>query len=173
MIVITPAQALRIGFIVVPVLFALSAYFTRAARRRVTAALVAALAFGVSNLLWDQVAFRMGWWSYPAFQENDWWRLIYLPAGLVSGGAFGLIGWRVTRRYGTIGFVIFILLWSIWGMIHDFGGGAAFQSSNLMVFEQGIVPVIADGMLYATCQLAAQAFLYRMGGSAEADRLRS
>ena len=92
MFVLTPAQALLIGFIVAPSLFALSAYFTRAARKRVIAALFAAVAFGLANLVWDQVAFRMGWWSYPAFQKNDWWMLLYLPAGLVSGGAFGLVG---------------------------------------------------------------------------------
>jgi hypothetical protein len=172
MFTLTPKQALLIGFIVAPVLFALSAYFTRANRKRILAALAAALAFGIGNLLWDQVAFRMGWWSYPAFQENDWWMLLYLPAGLVAGGAFGLIGWRVARRYGTTGFVIFILLWSIWGITHDFGGGSAFQSSNLMAFAPGVVPVIADGVLYATCQLAAQGVLRLIGGPANAGPLR-
>ena len=133
---LTPRQALLIGFIVAPLLFGLSAYFTRANRKRILAALLAALAFGLGNLLWDQLAFR-------------------------------------TRRYGRAGFVIFILIWSIWGIIHDFGGGAAFQSSNLMAFAPGPVPVIADGILYATCQLAAQGILCLVAGPANADPLRT
>jgi len=170
---LAPRQALLIGFIVAPLLFGLSAYFTRANRKRILAALLAALAFGLGNILWDQLAFRLGWWSYPAFQANNWWPVLYIPAGLVAGGAFGLIGWRVTRRYSRAGFIIFILIWSIWGIIHDFGGGAAFQSSNLMTFASGPVPVIADGILYATCQLAAQGILYVVAGPAKADPLRT
>jgi len=173
LLTLTPGQALLIGAIVAPTLFALSAYFTRANRKRILAASAAALAFGIGNLLWDQVAFRLGWWTYPAFQSHSWWPILYLPAGLVAGGAFGLIGWRVARRYGKTGFVLFILLWSVWGMIHDFGGGAAFQSSNLMAFGSGWTPVVADGILYATCQLAAQGVLYLIGGPANADVLRS
>ena len=160
MAVITPSQALLIGFIVAPILIAVSAYFTRASRRLILSGLAASVAFGLSNLLWDQVAFRLGWWSYPAFQQNDWWMLLYVPSGLVAGGAFGLIGWRLAHRYGTRGFVLFILLWSLWGIVHDFGGGAAFQSSSLMIFAPGPIPVLADGLLYATCQLAAQGVLY-------------
>lgn len=173
MLVITPIQALWIGFIVAPLLFGLTAYFTRANRERILAAVAAALTYGLVNIIWDQVAFRMDWWSYPAFQNYGWWPIIYVPAGLVAGGAFGLIGWRVSRRYGSKGFIFFILLWSVWGMIHDFGGGAAFQSSNLMAFGPGLIPVIADGLLYATCQLAAQGVLYLVGGPASADALRS
>ncbi len=57
-------------------------------------------------------------------------------------------------------------------MIHDFGGEAAFQSSNLMTFAPGLTPIIADGLLYATCQLAAQGILHLVGGPANADPLR-
>jgi hypothetical protein len=171
--ILTPQQALLIGFIVAPLLFSLSAYFTRANKKRILAALVAGLAFGLANLLWDQAAFRLGWWSYPAWQKNSWWPLLYLPSGIVAGGAFGLIGWRAARRWGTKGFVLFIVIWSVWGMIHDFGGGAAFQSSNLMSFAPGPAPIIADGLLYASCQLAAQGALLLIAGPAAADDLRT
>lgn len=171
--VLSPQRALLIGFILAPILFGLSAYFTRANQKRIIAALIAALAFGLGNLLWDQIAFRMGWWSYPAFQKTNWWMLLYIPSGLVAGGAFGLIGWRVARRYGSIGFVVFILLWSIWGIIHDFGGGTAFQSSNLMAFAPGPIPVILDGILYASCQLFAQWTQYLVVGTPTADTLRA
>lgn len=39
MFTLTPQQALLIGFIVAPILFALCAYFTRAAVRRIAGAL--------------------------------------------------------------------------------------------------------------------------------------
>jgi hypothetical protein len=163
---LTPQKAILIGFIVAPILFSLSAYFTRANRRQIIAALAASLAFGFGNLVWDQIAFRAGWWSYPAFQKFAWWLILYIPSGMVAGGAFGLIGWWITQRYGSRGLIIFILTWSIWGMIHDFGGGAAFQSSNLMVFAPGPIPVIMDGLLYATCQLLAQGTLRWVAGLA-------
>jgi hypothetical protein len=171
--ILAPQQALLIGFIVAPLLFGLSAYFTRANRRRIFAALLAGLAFGFGNLLWDQIAFRMDWWTYPAFQTITWWMTLYIPSGLVAGGAFGLIGWRVTRRFGRTGFVLFILFWSLWGILHDFGGGAAFQSSNLMAFAAGPIPVIMDGILYATCQLVAQVTIYLIAGPSNVDPLRN
>jgi hypothetical protein len=170
---ITPQQALLIGAIVAPLLFGLSAYFTRANRKRIRAGLVAGLAFGIGNVLWDQVAFRAGWWSYPAFEKLDWWWALYLPSGLVAGGAFGLIGWRVDRRYGPKGLALFILTWSLWGVLHDFGGVAAFGSSNLMEFAPGLLPLIADAGLYASCQLLAQGTLRLIGGPASSDPLRS
>ena len=89
---LTPPLIFTIGFIVAPVLFALSAYFTRANGRRMAGSLVGAAADSPFNILWDRVAAAAGWWTYPfALTWVDTVPL-YIPAGLVAGGAFGLIG---------------------------------------------------------------------------------
>ena len=101
MFTLTPSQALLIGFIVAPTLFALSAYFTRAGTRRIIGALVGAATYSIVNIAYDRVAARFGWWTYPAWLGNGQFPLTaYALAGLVGGGAFGLVGWRVIRRWG-------------------------------------------------------------------------
>ena len=74
----------------------------------------------------------------------------------MAGGAFGLIGWWFTRRYGGKGLVLFLIGWTAWGVIHDFGGALVFASSNLIQFAPGPVPVVADAALYASCGALAQ-----------------
>jgi hypothetical protein len=56
-------------------------------------------------------------------------------------------------------------------VIHDVVGSAAFASSNLMVFGQGIVPVLADWVVYATCGALAQLAMWLVAGPPEADPL--
>src|SRR5258708_24193560 len=108
---LTLPQVLTIGYIVAPVLFARSAYFTRATRRRVAGALVAAVAYAAGNIIWDRLAAAAGgWWTYPFLHGWVETVLLYIPAGLVAGGAFGLIGWRVSRRWpGGRGLLAFLL----------------------------------------------------------------
>ena len=62
---LTPLQALRIGFVVAPILFLASAYLTRADRRRIVGALAGAAAYGVLTYGWDRLAATVGWWHYP------------------------------------------------------------------------------------------------------------
>jgi membrane-bound metal-dependent hydrolase YbcI (DUF457 family) len=88
----TPSLTLIIGYIVAPVLFGLSAYFTRATRRRLAGALVAAVAYAALNIVWDRVAAAAGWWIFPFAPTWVDTAPLYIPAGLVAGGAFGLVG---------------------------------------------------------------------------------
>jgi len=169
--ILDPKTTLWIGAMVGPALFALAAYFTRASLRRTWAALASAAAFGLGNALWDQLAFVNGWWSYPAFAGSGLVWFLYLPAGLVAGGAAALVGWRVIRRYGARGLVVFLMLWTLWGVLHDFGGGALFQSSNLLVFAAGPIPMIMDAILYASCAAVSQLTLRLIAGPASGDAL--
>ena len=169
---LTPLMAFTIGFIVAPVLFALSAYFTRARRRRLAGALAAAVAYAALNIVWDQLAASAGWWIYPF--APTWVETIplYIPAGLVAGGAFGLIGWRVIRRWPDgRGLLAFLLLWGVWGVIHDYGGLAATQATNMMTFGPGLLPAVADFFTYVSCGALAQATLQMVAGPAGADPL--
>jgi hypothetical protein len=168
----TPSLAFTIGFIVAPVLFALSAYFTRASVRRIAAAVVAAVAYAALNILWDRAAAAAGWWVYPFAPSWIDTAPLYIPAGLVAGGAFGLIGWRVNRRWpGGRRLLVFLLAWGVWGVIHDYGGLAITGATNLMTFGPGVAPVIADFFTYISCGALAQLAQRVVAGPAGADVL--
>jgi hypothetical protein len=168
----TPALAFTIGFIVAPILFGLSAYLTRANPRRIAAAVVAAVAYAALNILWDRAAAVAGWWVYPFAPTWVDTVPLYIPAGLVAGGAFGLIGWRVSRRWpGGRGLLAFLLAWGVWGVIHDYAGLAITGATNLMTFGPGLAPMIADFFTYVTCGALAQLVLRAVAGPVGADRL--
>ena len=168
---LTPSQALLIGFIVAPTLFALCAYFTRASARRIAGALVGVAAYGVLNYVWDQAAFLYGWWSYPAWLGTGRAPLtLYALAG-IAGGACSLIGWRIVRRWGWKGFVGYLLFWAVYAVVHDYGGSKAFASSQLMVFGPGLTPIIADMLWFVTGNAAPLLAIRIVGGPANADPL--
>jgi hypothetical protein len=171
--IVTPAEALAIGFVIAPLLFAVSAFLTRATGRRIAGGLAGSGAYALSTYLWDRVAGLAGWWHYP-FDPSITGRMLalYIPAGIVSRGAFGLIGWRLTRRFGWPGQAAFLLGWGLWGAIHDLGGSVLFASSDLMVFTPGPTPAVADFLNYATCGALAQLAIRLVGGPAAAGSLR-
>ncbi len=168
---LTPSQALLIGFIVAPVLFLLSAYFTHATRRQIAGALVGAAAYGAINYLWDQAALRFGWWSYPAWLGTGRAPLtLYILAG-IAGSAMGLVGWRIIRRWGWRGVVGYLLFWMVYAVVHDYGGSKAFASSQLMVFGPGLTPIIAVMLWYVIGNAALLLAIRLIGGSTNADPL--
>ncbi len=147
--ILTPSQALLIGFIVAPCLFILSAFLTHATRRHILAALVGAILYAIINYVWDRFAATFGWWTYPAWTESGQFPLTgYILAGIVGGGAFGLVGWRIIRRWHWKGFAGFLLFWAVYALVHDFGGSHLFASSNLMLFGPGLVPILANVLWY-------------------------
>ena len=149
--VLTSSQALFIGFIVAPSLFLLSAYFTYATRRHILGALAGAGLYSTVNYIWDRAAAAYGWWTYPAWSESGQFPLTaYILAGIVGGGAFGLVGWRIIRRWRWKGFAGFLLFWAVYAIVHDYGGSVLFTSSRLMVFGVGPVPIVADVLWYVS-----------------------
>jgi hypothetical protein len=149
--ILTPSQALLIGFIVAPSLFIISAYFTHATRRHILGAVVGAGLYAGVNYIWDRAAAAFSWWTYPAWTANGEFPLTaYLLAGIVGGGAFGLIGWRIIQRWHWKGFAGFLMFWVIYAIVHDYGGSLLFASSGLMLFGSGPMPIIADMLWYVT-----------------------
>jgi len=162
--ILTPSQALLIGFIVAPTLFSLSAYFTRADRRHILGAVVGASLYAVVNYVWDRAAAVFGWWTYPAWSESGQFPLTgYLLAGIVGGGAFGLVGWRILRRWHWKGLAGFLLFWAVYAVVHDYGGSRLFASSNLMLFGPGLMPIIANVLWYITGNALPQAAIWLIG----------
>jgi hypothetical protein len=147
--ILTPSQALLIGFIVAPGLFLLCAYLTHASRRHILGAMVGASLYAFVNYVWDRAAAAFSWWTYPAWAASGQFPLTgYLLAGIVGGGAFGLVGWRIIRRWHWKGFAGFLLFWAVYAVVHDYGGSRLFASSRLMRFGVGPVPIVANMLWY-------------------------
>ncbi len=165
-LILNPTQALMIGIIVAPGLFLLSAQLTRATWRHILGALVGAGSYAGVNYLWDRLAAANGWWTYPAWTASGQFPLTgYILAGIVGGGAFGLVGWRIIRRWHWMGLAGFLLFWAIYALVHDIGGSRLFASSNLMVFGPGPVPIIADALWYVTGNAVPQLPIWLLGES--------
>jgi hypothetical protein len=163
-------QSMVFSLIAAPLLFALSAYFTRATPRRVAGALVGGLGFGAANLLWDVVAYHTGWWHYP-FTTAPYAALpLYLADGLFYGSTVGLIGWRVTRRFGPRGLLLFLALFTIYGSLRDVGGAAATHNAYIL-FGAGMFPVLADAASWLVDQTLAQGLMRLVAGPAASDPL--
>jgi len=86
-----------------------------------------------------------------------------------------LIGWRIHRRFGTRGLVVFLVLFPIYGAIHDYGGTTAVASSGMMsttiVFAPGPVALVADALCYETMAIVALLVLRLIAGPATSDLL--
>lgn len=170
---VTHPQTLIIGAIIGPVLFVASVYVTGARGRQILGGVVGAAAYGLATFGWDRLAAVAGWWHYP-FDPGATGQVLALDliAGVVAGGAFGLVGWRLTGRFGRRGLATFLVAWSVWGAIHDLGGSLLFADSNLMTFTHGLGPVVADVLNYATCGAVAQLVIRIVAGPAPSAPFR-
>lgn len=171
--VMSPQQTILIGYFVAPVIFFLGAYFTRASMRRTMSAVAGAIAYCLIQYAWDRLAAVYGWWSYPAYGSPRGLPLpfeIYVFSSLVYAG-FGLVGWRITRRFGWKGLITFLFGWSLWGFFLDNAGSALFSGSRLMVIGAGAVPKIADFLVYFTGMAAVLLAIRLVGGPYRSDTL--
>jgi hypothetical protein len=164
--ILTPSKALLIGFIVAPSLFIICAFLTHATRRHVFGVVVGASLYAFVNYVWDRVAAAFGWWTYPSWTANGQFPLTgYILAGIVGGGAFGLVGWRIIKRWRWKGLAGFLLFWAAYAIVHDYGGSVLFASSGLMLFGEGPVPIIADMLWYLIGNALPQIAIWFIGDS--------
>jgi hypothetical protein len=105
---LTMDQLALLSLVPVAALALLVIYFTKASLRRVNGALLGGVAGGLLNLVADLVAFRLGLWHYasthPAY-ASPWF---YVTAALGYGAVASLLGWRIDRRFGRRGVLIFL-----------------------------------------------------------------
>jgi hypothetical protein len=106
---------LALGVLVTVLLFALSAFFTRAAPRRLASRLLAALPLIPLVMVYDAIAARLGWWHYPSVTAGRAPLAWYVAAALFYGAALGLVGWRVIRRFGRRGLLAFLIGLALFG----------------------------------------------------------
>ena len=115
---------------------------------------------GGLNLLGDMLAYSQGWWHYPFTTANHALLTFYLGTVIFYGaGIMGLVGWWVRKRFGMRGGVVLLIAFPLWGILRDFGGTAlAGQAGKMIVWGSGVVPVLADFLLWG-CAGAAGFFI--------------
>jgi hypothetical protein len=146
-----------------PILYAGLALWIRPPWKEIGLSFIAGFLMGCFNLLGDMLAFHQGWWHYPFTDSNHAPLTFYLGTVIFYGaGIMGLVGWWVRKRFGMRGGVILLVAFPLWGILRDFGGSALYnQTQTMIVWGEGLVPVIADFLLWGS---AGAAGFFTMAG---------
>jgi hypothetical protein len=150
------------------IMFAVIAFFTRAGIRRIVGALISAIPIIPLVLIYDTIAARLGWWHYPSFPTGHVPLAWYLAAALGYGAAFGLIGWRIIRRWAMPGLVTFIVFFIVFGIARDY---AYSVTTQIIIFGHSPIPLLADLFSYASCAIIVQLLMRWIVGPAQSDTL--
>lgn len=150
------------------ILFAVAAFFSRAGLRRAVATLVAALPVIPMVMFYDRIAARYGWWFYPVVKAASAPVAWYIAGALGYGAAFGLVGWRVIRRWKGRGLVCFLLLFALFGVTRDY---AYSVFTKFIVFGPGPLPLLADYFAYVSAAAVVQLLMRLIVGPARSDQL--
>jgi hypothetical protein len=154
------------GVLVATGIFSATIYLTRARYRRSMGALLAALVMSVLNVFWDIAAHQFGWWTYPSQDRAFAPVAVYLAQNLVWGGAFGLVGWRIHRRFGAGALFAFVALLSGIGAVRDW---LVSWRTHVILFGPGSVPVLADFACWATLLTTTQITIRVVSGPPARD----
>ena len=154
------------SLVVAPLVFAVAALFTRAPVRRIAAALVGGVVFAAGNVGWDVVGLHAGWWHYPGFGAHG--PLVWYAAGSLGFMGIALVGWRVTRRFGGRGLLVFLAAFSVFCPIRD--SIHAHRAEPMIVFGPGILPWLADAACGLSLMTVAMLIQLALGG--DVKRLR-
>ena len=150
------------------VVMVVTAYFTRATRRRVTGALFGGVAVGLVGVVVESLAHAMGWWRYPSVETPCGPPLMY-PVVVLLFAALALIGWRVTRRFGWRGQAAFLCAVTIVGTVRDYRVAAWLP--EFIVFAPGIGTALVDAACWAGLLALAQAVMRLVAGPVRGDPL--
>src|SRR5215469_14463608 len=147
--------------------------FTRAGLRRVSAALLGGIAGGLLNVVADLLAFTLGLWHYASAHPAYAPPLFYVTAGLGYGAVASLLGWRIERRFGRRGVLIFLACIAIYGPLRDYLGTAAASAAgfHLLVLTPAPLAVLADALCWVGCVGLAILVMRLVAGPARTDRL--
>jgi hypothetical protein len=159
---------LLLGVLTTTILFAVRAFFTRATPRRIAGALIAALPIIPLVMIYDAVAARLGWWHYPSVTTGRAPLAWYIAAAMLYGAAFGLVGWRVVRRFGRRGLIVFLIALALFGVARDV---AYSLTTNVIEFGGGATPLIADLFAYGSAAALVQILMAWVVGPPGSDPL--
>jgi len=161
-------QMLLLATCVYLVGLALVAYFTRARLRRLIGALAGGFAVAVVGLGVEVLAHILGLWRYPSI-EQPYGPLLMYPVLLLMWAGYSLIGWRVTRRFGWRGQVIFLTAVMVLGTLRDYV--VADKALGFINLRPGIATVLVDAGCWIGLTALAQGVMRLIAGPATADQL--
>jgi hypothetical protein len=144
-------------------------YFTRATGRRVVGALAGGLAVAAVGVGIETLAHNLGWWGYPGIDAPAYGPPPMYPLIVVMFGLLSLIGWRISRRFGWRGQVVFLTVLAIVGTFRDYV--VAERLLKVIAFRPGPGMVLCDAALWAGLTAFAQAVMRLVAGPAQADPL--
>ena len=136
--------------------------------RRVVGVLLAAIPIIPMVMVYDKIASQFGWWYYPSVTAASAPLAWYVAAALGYGAAFGLVGWRVIRRWETRGLLTFLMLFALFGVARDY---AYSMTTQFIVFGPGPLPLLADLFAYGSAAVVVQLLMGWIVGSARSDLL--
>lgn len=156
-----------LGLAISVVLFLVAAFFSRAGWRRVFGAFVSSCIIFVYVMLIDKMAAKLNLWYYPTYITSNAPIEWYITLGLAYGGALGLLGWRVLRRFGINGFIIFAVIVALYGIARDY-----YVSSfgNILIFPSGLCSWLADFTSYASAAILTQIIMMVITGKPGSDK---
>jgi hypothetical protein len=148
-------------------------FLTRPGLRRLAGALLGGFFLAVLASVLDRVAFSLSLWRYPFTHSAFGPPGFYVAAGLFYGAGMALIGWRITRRFGRPGVLIFLSCFAVYGPLRDSLGSAMASRAGLqfLVFAPGSLPVLADALCWVVCVGLTLLIMRLVAGPAQADRL--
>jgi len=110
----------------------------------------------------------LGFWHYPGVDQRYGPALMY-PLVLVLWAGFALIGWRVMRRFGWRGEVMFLVVVTVFGTLRDFA--VARLRPDIFAITPGVALVPIDMILWGGLTAFAQGVMRLVAGPATADPL--
>jgi len=119
-------------------------------------------------MFYDKIAAQFGWWHYPSVTAASAPLAWYVAAALGYGAAFGLIGWRVIRRWEMRGLLAFLLLFALFGVARDY---AYSVTTRFIVFGHGLMPLLVDLFAYGSAAVVVQLLMRWIVGSTQSDAL--
>ena len=143
-------------------------YFTRATARRVLGALVGGVAVAAVGYGVELACQALGLWYYPSDDTGRGPLLMY-PSLAFLWATLALIGWRVVRRFGWRGEVVFLAAVALLGTLRDYF--VAEQALGAIVLAPGVTTVLVEIVCWAGQTALTQALMWLVAGPAAADRL--
>ena len=138
-----------------------TAYFTRATARRVLGALAGGVAVAVVGFGVELVAQALGFWRYPGDESGRGPLLLY-PLLILVFAVLSLIGWRVMRRFGWRGELVFLAVVAVQGTLRDYF--EAGQALEVIELAPGLATVLVDIVCWVGLTALAQAVIgYEVG----------
>ena len=110
----------------------------------------------------------LGFWRYPSV-EQPYGPIALYPLVVVVFALLDLIGWRVMRRFGWRGLMVFLALLTTLGVARDFL--IAEQLLGIIVFARGIATVVVDAAIWLGIEVLALTAMRLVAGPAAADPL--